>query len=53
MALREAGVELRGNEDVTLGRLFKQARCGQDTWGCSRQYTGLQPLVHSAECCSL
>ena len=30
VALREAGVELRGNEDVTLGRLFKQARCGPD-----------------------
>ena len=24
VALREAGVDLRGNEDVTLGRLFKQ-----------------------------
>lgn len=24
VALREAGIELRGNEDVTLGRLFKQ-----------------------------
>jgi hypothetical protein len=42
VALREAGIELRGNEDVTLGRLFKQARCGLDV-GLQPPPQGLQP----------